>query len=1299
LAPLGPVGGLARAVAVDRGVAYLGIGATVLAIDVGVPDAPRILGQSPALGDNVFGVAVSRPLAFVAAGAAGLYALDIGDPARIRIVGHLDTPGDASDVEVVPAGDGDPAGRRVLVADGGDGVRVVDAADPAHLRVTATRDTPGFAQALAVEGSVAVIGDLDGGVHVWDVGRPDAPRADDIVHDLNAGLVVSDVAIAGRTVYLATRNRGLCRITLTPGSNQSAGCYISVANDEGDPPIAVDTAGDRVYVLRAARGLQWVDGASTADAESPSAAIGGFASPAALAVAGGFAYVADAPAGLRVIDLTAPIPFETALLGTWGDVRAVATGAGRAYAATGGSGVLVAGARAPDDVRLLGQHDTADALAALRVDGRRAYAGGGALHVLDLADPDRPRLLGRHPGAVRDLAPAGEVVLAVGPDHGLEVVDVRVPGAPRRLATLALPGWPLAIARAGSYAYVACADAGLVVVDVADPARPRLLREVPLGGGWARGVAIAAGHAYVAALGDGVRVLDLADPAVPREVALLDTPGRATHVVVAGEIAVVADGPGGVVVADVSDPAAPRLLAAEAAPDGVAAVAVDGTTVFAALGASGWMAYRLDGIAPARLTPAATATQPDPTPTASSLAARGPWRAHLPLVQRFRGAPRPAALGPAIVAQVGGVARMVAVSGRYAYVVVGRRIDVVDVADPARPRVTGSSPLLPEDAIEGMTIAADGPFVVAHLNTFGHNLWVLDASDPTAPTVIARATVVFHGRLVLAGGMLHIPTPDGIDLFDVRDPSRPLAAIGADVLAGGGSARVSVLDLAVAGDRAFCLAAIDDVPTLVTLDVSVPTRARRLGVLGIDRVRANTTLTRLATDGRRLIAFGVIADNASLPVLDVADPARPNLIGYLPMPGPEVLLGVAVAGSNLAIRTRSRLIVYEASDPSRPREIGRLAVALPRVSLTSDTMAVQGMRTYIASDDEGMEIFDLGTLGQVVRLGTLGTFASGDKVAAAGARAVVAGQVAGANRSLRALDLADPRRPVETASYSGPWAGVGTFGVADVEIAGDHAYATGNRLRVFDLTGPAAPERMAALEGPELLRYGTDAPIAVMPPYALIAGTNAPGGGVDFHLLVCDVATPMRPFFVKDEPFAGLGDPTAVLAGPPYLFVATADGRLHVVHIATPAAARIAATVRAGGGPSSLARAGNYLYVGDTGANPGIVVVDVADPESPRMLGKVRTRVDVGALAVEGGALYAALAGENGLSSALAVLDLADPVLPAAVAEVTFGGEPADVAARGSRVYVAVRGLGYGARSNSGLLVVKVREPATDAAP
>ena len=148
-------------------------------------------------------------------------------------------------------------------------------------------------------------------------------------------------------------------------------------------------------------------------------------------------------------------------------------------------------------------------------------------------------------------------------------------------------------------------------------------------------------------------------------------------------------------------------------------------------------------------------------------------------------------LYPAPIGQIGGQALAVAVLGDYAYVGVGPRLLIVDIHDPAAPRVVGQSWFLVFSEVRDIA--------VVHEPAAGSDTGASSAPGETLAYVAARSR--------------------GLHIFDVSDPVHP-------VLRGSFYNQLDALGVDVVGSRAYVTAGRNG---LQIFDVSDSTNPRWLG--------------------------------------------------------------------------------------------------------------------------------------------------------------------------------------------------------------------------------------------------------------------------------------------------------------------------------------------------------------------------------------------------------------------------------------------------------------------------------------
>ncbi len=250
---------------------------------------------------------------------------------------------------------------------------------------------PGPVTALAAGGGLLV---ASGGssVHVVDVSRPGSPR---VVGSYDFEQPVLGVVLDGRVAYVANSHDGLRRLDL---SDPALPALTGAAATRGQ---AVGVAASDGYAFAADNsiGFDVVDGAG-AFTRAGEYLADGF--PRGIAAAGSRVFVADQPAGLMVVDVSAPASPEVA---------------GRL--SLGRDPVLQV--FAPDDRSTGGAPPAVVCI----------VSGRGGLQVVDVSDPAAPRVTAAVPAGG---APTGAALwdrrLYVAAAGGLQVFDLTDPARP-----------------------------------------------------------------------------------------------------------------------------------------------------------------------------------------------------------------------------------------------------------------------------------------------------------------------------------------------------------------------------------------------------------------------------------------------------------------------------------------------------------------------------------------------------------------------------------------------------------------------------------------------------------------------------------------------------------------------------------------------------------------------------------------------------------------------------------------------------------------------------------------------------
>ncbi|MBE7499156.1 MAG: PQQ-binding-like beta-propeller repeat protein [Verrucomicrobiales bacterium] len=475
----------------------------------------------------------------------------------------------------------------------------------------------GSAFCLAASSNRACLG-IGPRLLVVDVSQPGVPALRGRTAPVQG--IATGVAMSGNHAYVALDAAGLRVMDLSDPDNPR-----QVGSHDLPGARAVALSGAYVGVAHGG-GFDVIDGS---DPTQPRR-VGGCSYPGdaeGLAMADGFAYVADGDHGLRVIDLSDPkLPRLVGSLDTAARAFGVAVREGYAYVAAAEGGLRVMDVSQPAAPREVGYYRPGGAVVGVAIQGGHAYVANteSGLHVLSLSDPARPVRVGALTMSCSSVAVQQDRLYCLSSSHGLfREVSVANPARPTLAATQPVrpsavsldgvaaegnlvvlgswgsgfdavdatdpkrlrvtgsiiggdSGWFRRVTVSGNYVYGACGWGGLGVVDLSDPAHPRgLVQRALVPAGHGDDVAVLGQYAYLAAAETGLRILDITRPSAPREVGSCDTPGWATAVRVAGDYAYVADSGSGLRIINVRDPSRPVEVGAYRTSGQALDVAVD----------------------------------------------------------------------------------------------------------------------------------------------------------------------------------------------------------------------------------------------------------------------------------------------------------------------------------------------------------------------------------------------------------------------------------------------------------------------------------------------------------------------------------------------------------------------------------------------------------------------------------------------------------------------------------------------------------------------------------------------------
>lgn len=660
----------------------------------------------------------------------------------------------------------------------------------------------------------------------------------------------------------------------------------------------------------------------------------------------------------------------------------------------------------------------------------------------------------------------------------------------------------------------------------------------------------------------------------------------------------------------------------------------------------------------AQLSPAASAptaiatTSPLPPTTPSATVAPPPTVA----------APKPLTLCPdlpgrfEVLGLAGGLSGAVAVQGRYACLSAGPRLVVLDLAQPAQPRllgqvVTGLAPITRLAVAGDYAYALDmagqlhvvtlaglaAPREVGHYNALGYGqglaldgrtlylgnddgLHILDVADPTQPTLAGffdtpgrlERLVVRDGLALLSGGdYVGYPYRD-LRIVDVADPAHPRELA---LYAQQPSGSYPLVPIAIEGRYAWIVAQGNE---LRVLDLADPAHPVQVGSYALDRVGQ-----AVPGGDARLVAAG----GGTLATLDLTDPALPREVARAALPNPGTL--VAVEGSLAFTLERppagdalagnaclSALHVVDLANPWAPAELGRFELRVP-LGWPQDAhvyrLTPASSRFYVAADMAGLQILELADPAAPQLLGSGGApgffydvaLLQGDEWPGRTYALVADGSWGPAARAgLRVFDVTDPARIAQAGFYDSPGNALA------LAVAGHTAYlADGEKgLRIIDVADPAHPVEVGAAEAPGFARG-----VVVVGHYACVADDKQ-------GLRIVDVADPTQPRQVGLYAPGGRGVLSVAAAGE-LIYLPTIQG-VSILRLTDAGEPVVVGQI--------VLQGADLVAVGDGLACVadwwGLYAFDVADPAQPRPLACLdgRNTGSVQAMTIADGKVYVA---------------------------------------------------------------------------
>ena len=536
----------------------------------------------------------------------------------------------------------------------------------------------------------------------------------------------------------------------------------------------------------------------------------------------------------------------------------------------------------------------------------------------------------------------------------------------------------------------------------------------------------------------------------------------------------------------------------------------------------------------------------------------------------------------------------ITVANQYA-IIVGDRLQIVDVSTPSNPIMRGSLPFpgaVPGIAYDVTVIGSIAYVAVAAVAAESQGgLVIVNVANPDNPVVLGQLTVKgrrAYGVRVIGQSAYMANGYDGLQIVDVSNPGAPrqLGTVGFT------SAFAQAYDVEVVGSMAYVASGLGGLqgvniatpssPSVISVTATTG-ESRRLafqnnvlhvadgsgGLLLVDipspgvpvlrtRIAANRgvggALALTISSGTAYVAYG----SDGLVLMDATTAKDPAIVSDMPLANATLLAG---AGDTLYVGVdngvnQGLLQVVNIADPLRP--VVSKSINVPGFI---SAMQIAGNIALIANTTWGLQTVDVAS-GAILSKGTDVSGGPAVGLAVAGSRALLA------NRDgFVVADISNPSVP----SIIG---GISTqTDSRNIVVDGSLAYLAQGRdgLGVFDI-GNA--------QSPRLLKN-------------FILGTNAA--------------------FAYDLTQRGT-----------LLYVAGGAAGLIIVDVANPAAPRVVVQTNAGnaadGGAQKVKVDGRIAYVAND--YTGVSIFDVADPTKPALIGQIRTSGAVSDINFIGGYVY-----------------------------------------------------------------------------
>ncbi len=592
-----------------------------------------------------------------------------------------------------------------------------------------------------------------------------------------------------------------------------------------------------------------------------------------------------------------------------------------------------------------------------------------------------------------------------------------------------------------------------------------------------------------------------------------------------------------------------------------------------------------------------------------------------------------------MINQQGGSTFDVALQGDYAFVGVGPRLLILNVADTANPVLVSKTDVF-SGVVTNVTVdnqhvylSAGGDFVIVDVQNVANPVVtaVYDMPGRTQGIAISGTTAFVAEAWFYIGSQ---PQGGGLYTFDVSDPANPSLLDYFDTSS-------SASDVALAGDYAYVTIEYPPsyppniLPGLYVFDISDPS--------AITQVNATGPLADGVTIAGNILY--VAAQYNGLEIYDITQPMTPTFLtahtGPFWAKDVTVVDHIAyVAGSSGGLR------LIDVTTPGSPSDLGNydlpgLAGALK--------VAVQGNQAFVAYDPIGLHIVDVSDGMNPTETAVYNPTGWVRTMTKAG-NLLYLSEAENGIRILNATDLSEVGFYSEATS------------VYDLVIEGNYAYfVNSSGLHILDISNSTA-----VTETGYLSMSGSSWRLQVVGNYAYIAGGSNGMRVVD----ISSSGTPIEAGSFADTPGSNIIDyVTDLTISGTLAYLADSSNGLHIVDISDPMSPSevVSASV---GYINEVEVLNQYAYAFSAQT---VHIIDVSNPGSPsELISQTVTTNNIENTLLSDGKLY--ITEEGG---GLRILDLTNPIAPVEVFATELAGYTWGVAVDNGTAFVADGEAGF----------------------